>query len=770
MRWLAAAVLVFALPTGDARRIARAADEDPFPALVREYDEARRKDFDRTSDQVVREFPARFLALARAHPRTPAARSALGWIVTHGPGGPQVDRRLDGKPELDATVETAIDILTQEHARDPAIGPLCPDLVHHLRSRAAEDLLRKVLEQNPTREARGLACLSLARTLILLSEWGVQRKLNPRTGGFCDRALAKRVRQTDPEKLGREADALLGQVAEEYADVEHQGAALGKRALAERAAFRDLAVGRTAPEIIGEDLDGKPMRLSEYRGKVIVLNFSSHQYCGICRAYYPFERAMIARLKDRPFAYLGVESDDDKPLVLKARDDGEITWRSWWDGGSTAGPIATKWNIGGWPTTFVIDDRGVIRYTGLVSDGMAMAVDALLEERDRDRAAVPDGKSEQAAPLPTRFDQVVDAADAIPQAVARAAVLTEVAAAWAKAEGHAAAQPTFERALNLTRGAIETAKDDRMRGFCWVRLALIQIAVGDRETAGQSLNQAMLCVDKIEHEGTRDDLFQFIAHIQADLGDVVGAQATSERSKSHRVGVLKDIAVGQARSGDVPGALATLNSIGSKESESGAWAAVRVLPEVAQAQVRSGNQAEARQSLQRARGAFAKLPRLFRTPGILAPIALAQAKADDRIGSRETFDRAIRDADDAEDFPAAEELASVARAQWEAGDKDAALKTLTEASERIAGRDHSLLIPAYLDLGMIDQALESARKAHDQQGALTLSPDVVRQLARAESRSGERSHALRWVTRTTSPMLRAYALLGYVEGLQRPRQ
>jgi hypothetical protein len=34
-----------------------------------------------------------------------------------------------------------------------------------------------------------------------------------------------------------------------------------------------LAVGRTAPEIIGKDLDGKPMKLSAFRGKIVMLDF-----------------------------------------------------------------------------------------------------------------------------------------------------------------------------------------------------------------------------------------------------------------------------------------------------------------------------------------------------------------------------------------------------------------------------------------------------------------------------------------------------------------
>jgi len=296
MRWARTAMFVFILPlTGVAQGNQRCTAEDALLALLREYEIAQRGDTNRGPDNPLREFPARFLAVARTHPGSPVECAALGWIIGHGPGGPHAD----GRPEVNATVEAAIEILSRDYVRDAAIGPVCTDLVYHIRSKAAEGLLRRVIGQNPGREARGLACLSLARCLGALSESGLQRRLNPATGGFLDRPLVKRLRDSDPEALHREAEAFLSRVVKQYADVEYHGERLGEIARRERSEFRDLAIGQKAPEITGEDLDGRPMKLSDYRGKVIVLNFSSHEYCGICRAYYPFERSLVERLKDR---------------------------------------------------------------------------------------------------------------------------------------------------------------------------------------------------------------------------------------------------------------------------------------------------------------------------------------------------------------------------------------------------------------------------------------------------------------------------------------
>ena len=56
-----------------------------------------------------------------------------------------------------------------------------------------------------------------------------------------------------------------------------------------------------------------------------------------------------------------------------------ITWRSFFDG-STSGPIATAWNVSGWPTIYVLDAGGVIRFKDVRGEALDDAIDELLEE------------------------------------------------------------------------------------------------------------------------------------------------------------------------------------------------------------------------------------------------------------------------------------------------------------------------------------------------------------------------------------------------------
>ena len=75
----------------------------------------------------------------------------------------------------------------------------------------------------------------------------------------------------------------------------------------------------------------------------------------------PHERSLVEKLKDRPFALVGMNSDP-KPTLRAAMASEKITWRSFWDGGGTGGPIATRWNVHSWPTIYILDADGVIRY------------------------------------------------------------------------------------------------------------------------------------------------------------------------------------------------------------------------------------------------------------------------------------------------------------------------------------------------------------------------------------------------------------------------
>jgi hypothetical protein len=101
---------------------------------------------------------------------------------------------------------------------------------------------------------------------------------------------------------------------------------------------------------------------------------------------YGHERSLVRRMKGQPFALVGVNSDRDRAALRGALRKHGITWRSWWDGG-TRGPIARSWGVRSWPTVYVLDHRGVIRYRGLRGGRLDDAVDRLVREVRREAEA-----------------------------------------------------------------------------------------------------------------------------------------------------------------------------------------------------------------------------------------------------------------------------------------------------------------------------------------------------------------------------------------------
>ncbi len=113
---------------------------------------------------------------------------------------------------------------------------------------------------------------------------------------------------------------------------------------------------------------------------------------------YPHERSLVKKMEGKPFVLLGVNSDGDKDKLRKRMEAEHITWRSWWDGGDTSGPIASQFNVHGWPTLYVVDHRGVIRHKWVGFPGeesFDSAIAKLVEAAIKDQGRSPEpAKSE----------------------------------------------------------------------------------------------------------------------------------------------------------------------------------------------------------------------------------------------------------------------------------------------------------------------------------------------------------------------------------------
>jgi thiol-disulfide isomerase/thioredoxin len=291
-------------------------------------------------------FADKFLAVAEKDPKDGAAFEACAWIVANAGDAPAADK--------------ALNILIKEHMKNENIGRACLQVAENPNA-VGTKLARAVMEQGANETAQGQACFALARILSDRSEEAYKKK-----------------KPDENKRLAAEAEKLFEQVLEKYADVKGLRGTLGVLAKSDLYELRTLALGKTVPEIEGEDIDGKKFKLSDYRGKVVLVDFWGH-WCGPCRAAYPHNRELVKRFEDKPFVLLGVNSDKEKETIKKAMEKEENNWRYWFDGGSTSGPIAKKFSVQGWPTFYLIDHTGVIRLRSVGAPDHA-ELDKVLEE------------------------------------------------------------------------------------------------------------------------------------------------------------------------------------------------------------------------------------------------------------------------------------------------------------------------------------------------------------------------------------------------------
>jgi|SRR6516165_12196610 len=104
---------------------------------------------------------------------------------------------------------------------------------------------------------------------------------------------------------------------------------------------------------------------------------------------YGHERSLVQKMQGKPFALLGVNSDQNREELKKVLEQQNITWRSFWAGG-TNGPIPTQWKIKGWPTIYLIDHKGVVRQKYLGNPGDAVLnseIDKLVREAEASKAS-----------------------------------------------------------------------------------------------------------------------------------------------------------------------------------------------------------------------------------------------------------------------------------------------------------------------------------------------------------------------------------------------
>lgn len=226
-----------------------------YKLLIDEYEE----------EGGAREFAGQFVALAEQYPKSPVAVDALVWVVV------KVSR---GK-ELHA----AITLLTKGYLKSERIGPVCQKLPFR-PGRASETLLRALRAKSSHKDIRDQAGFHLAvylqvqlRLIKALNSGGATREQFEQ---YYGKEFTTHLAALNTSASLKEIETIYADVILSDSDIRFDDATLAETARKQLYAIRNLSIGRPAPEITGQDVDGTPFRLSDYRGKVVLLDFWGH--------------------------------------------------------------------------------------------------------------------------------------------------------------------------------------------------------------------------------------------------------------------------------------------------------------------------------------------------------------------------------------------------------------------------------------------------------------------------------------------------------------
>ena len=143
----------------------------------------------------------------------------------------------------------------------------------------------------------------------------------------------------------------------------------------------ELAVGKMFPDFHEKDLEGEALSISNYKGKVLLVDFWA-TWCGPCVGELPNVLAAYKKHHDEGFEVVGISLDKDREKLTSFMKEKGMTWKQYFDGKQWQNKLAQDYGISSIPATYLLDRKGKVIGHDLRGDALEAAVAKALAQKD----------------------------------------------------------------------------------------------------------------------------------------------------------------------------------------------------------------------------------------------------------------------------------------------------------------------------------------------------------------------------------------------------